>query len=220
MAHTEKKEYSDEEISTVLVEARQARKHMRKLGKVTETVAAYRLREMKNLQAVEKLATWRRTHSYDRDDSWMHGTRPLATEEFTASLWEEVNELKQTISMSGRARPWQKTKEFLDGLEGDLLDEELAAIKWYVERQSREAAQVTVTPVSTVQHCILRSPPPKIPSDACVCVNMEEKYEEVRMNRSRRSSNYHRLVRVLKHPDSSVSRMGDRTNHCRRLFTC
>ena len=51
-----KMEYSEEEISVVLVESRQARKHMRKLGKVTETVAAHRLREIKNLQAVEKLA--------------------------------------------------------------------------------------------------------------------------------------------------------------------
>ena len=79
--------------------------------------------------------------------------------------------------MSGRARPWQKTKQFLDGLEGDLPDKELAAIKRYMERRSREAAQATVTPVSTVQHCILRSPPLEIPSD--VCVHMEKK--EARM---------------------------------------
>ena len=46
-----KKEYSDEEISAVLAESRQARKRMQKLAKVTETVAAYRLREMKNLKA-------------------------------------------------------------------------------------------------------------------------------------------------------------------------
>ena len=84
-----------------------------------------------------------------------------------------MNALKEAISMSGRARPWQKTKEFLDGLEGDLPNEELAAIKRYVERRSREAAQVTVTPVSTVQHCIPRLPPPDIPSD--VCVHMEKK---------------------------------------------
>ena len=58
----------------------------------------------------------------------MYDTRPLAPEEFTASLWEEVNALKEAISMSGRARPWQKTKKFLDGLEQgttSLTDEEL-----------------------------------------------------------------------------------------------
>ena len=64
--------------------------------------------------------------------------------------------------MPGRARPWQKTRAFLDGLKGDLPDEELAAIKRYVERRSREAAQVIVTPVSTAQHCFPHSLNPEI----------------------------------------------------------
>ena len=75
--------------------------------------------------------------------------------------------------MSGEARPWQKTREFLDGLKENLPDEELAAIERYVERRSREAAQVTVTPVSTAQHCIPRLLNPEIPSG--VYVSMEEK---------------------------------------------
>ena len=49
-------------------------------------------------------------------------------------------------------RPWQKMIDFVDGLKGKLLDKELAVIKRYVEKRSREAAQVTVTPVDTVQH--------------------------------------------------------------------
>ena len=73
-----KMEYSKEEIFTVLKESDQARKHRQKLAKVTETVAAYRLREMKNFQAREQLATWRRTHGFDRDGSWMYGTLPLS----------------------------------------------------------------------------------------------------------------------------------------------
>ena len=77
--------------------------------------------------------------------------------------------------MPTRDRPWQKTMEFVDGLKGDLPDEELAAIKRYVERRSREAAQVTATPVSTAQHCIPRPLNPEIPSD--MHVNMEEKDE-------------------------------------------
>ena len=63
--------------------------------------------------------------------------------------------------MSGKARPGQKTMELLDGLKGALPDEELAAIKRYGERGSREAAQVAVTSVSTAQHCIPRSLPNK-----------------------------------------------------------
>ena len=81
--------------------------------------------------------------------------------------------------MSGKARPWQKTIKFVDGLKADLPDEQLAAIKRYVERRSREAVQVTVTPVNTARHCIPRSPNPEISSD--VYVSMEEK-DESRMN--------------------------------------
>ena len=168
-------EYSEEEIFAVLNESEQARKHGQKLAKVTETVAAYRLREMKNFQAREQLANWRGTHGFDRDDSWMHGTLPLSPQEFTASLWSDLQELKDAISMSGKARPWQKTMKFLDGLKGDLPDEELAEIKRNVERRSRVAAQVIVTPVSSVQHCIPRSLNPETPSD--IYVSMEEKDE-------------------------------------------
>ena len=101
-----KKQYSDEEISAVLAESRQAQKHLRKLDKVTETVAANRLKKMRHLQAVEKLATWRRACGFDRlaegDDSWIRGTRPLTPEEFTASLWSDRKELEDAVSMPKR----------------------------------------------------------------------------------------------------------------------
>ena len=69
-----KMEYSEEEISAVLGESEQARKHRQKLAKVTETVAAYRLRETKHFKEREQLATWRRIHGYDSNDSWIPGT--------------------------------------------------------------------------------------------------------------------------------------------------
>ena len=52
-------------------------------------------------------------------------------------------------------RPWQKTIDFVDRLKGKLTEVELAVIKRYVDKRSREAtqAQVTVTPDDTVQHC-------------------------------------------------------------------
>ena len=78
--------YSKKEISAVLSESEQARKHRHKLAKVTETVAPYRLRQLKNFRAREQLATWRRTHGFDRDDSWVHGTLPLSPKESTQSL--------------------------------------------------------------------------------------------------------------------------------------
>ena len=43
--------YSEDEICTILSESEQARNHRHKLAKVTETVAAYHLREKKDLQA-------------------------------------------------------------------------------------------------------------------------------------------------------------------------
>ena len=169
-----KMRYSEDEISAVLGALDQERKRLQKQGKVMETLAAYRLKELQHFQAREQLATWRRTHGYDGDESWMHGTRPFSPPEFTASLWSDLEEVKDAISMSSRARPWQKAKDLLGRLEGDLPDEELAAIKRYVERRSREAAQVTVTPVSTVQHCITRSLTPGTSPDVRTCMESNE----------------------------------------------
>ena len=73
--------------------------------------------------------------------------------------------------MPAKTRPWQKTMEFVDGLKGKFPDEELAVIKRYVEKRSREAAQMTVTPIDTVQYC---NPSPQTPeSSPNVCVNLE-----------------------------------------------
>ena len=47
----------------------------------------------------------------------------------------------------------------------------LAVIKRYVKKSSREAAQMTVTPVDTVQYC---SPSPQTPEPSpVVCINLE-----------------------------------------------
>ena len=112
-----KKEYYDEEISAVLVESRQARKHMWKLGKITGTVAAYCLRRMKNLLAVEKLATRRRTYGYDQivagDNQWASRPLPLTPEQFTQSLWSELNALRDTISMPEGDGFSQRAKSFI-----------------------------------------------------------------------------------------------------------
>ena len=135
---------------------------------------------MKDLLTFEKLATWRRMNSFDRvadgEDSWSHGPRslPPTPEEYTADLWCKANKLKKAVSMPAKTRPWQKTMDFVEGLKGKLPDEELPVIKRYVERRSRDAAQVTATPVSTVQHCIPRSLNPEIPPDVCVKLENNE----------------------------------------------
>ena len=180
--------YSEDEIFAVLHDSERYRKRKRVLAKVNKTVAAHRLQQMKDLQALGKLATWRRMNGFDRvvdgEDNWFHSPRslPPTPEEFAAGLWSEVKALKDAISMLARTKPWQKTTDFVDGLQGKLPDEELAVIKWYMEKRSCEAAQVTVTPVDTVQYCSPRPLNPEIPSD--VHVKMEEK-DEGRMNPER-----------------------------------
>ena len=57
---------SDEELKTMLDEAREASKHSRKLGRVMGIVAAHRLQQMKDPLALETLATWREMNGFDR----------------------------------------------------------------------------------------------------------------------------------------------------------
>ena len=178
---------------------------------LTETVDAHRLRNMRDLLAFEKLATRRRMDGFDRvadgEENWFHGHRslPLTPEEFAASLRSDLQELKNAISMPAETRPWQKTMGFVDGLKGKLPGEEFAVMKRYVEKRSREAAhaQVTVTPVDTVQYSVASAR--KLPNLRQMYVSS---WRTMRggWTQSEASSNHHRLIRVLKHPDSSVSR--------------
>ena len=169
--------YSDEKISAVLAESEQGRKRLRKLGEVMETVAAYRLKELQHFQAMEKRTTWKKTYGYDRDDSWMHGTRPSAPEEFSPSLWEEVNALKEATSISTRDRSRQRAKRFIKELKQgtvsmNFTDAELAMFKRFVEERDRDTAQVTAAPADTAQYRSPRSLTFEIPSD--VCFGMEK----------------------------------------------
>ena len=98
-----KKGYSEDEIFEVLHESDQDRKRRPVLAKVTETVAAHRLQQMKDLLALQKLAIWRRMNGFDRvvdgEDNWFHGPRalPPTPQESTESLWCEVSSLKDAI---------------------------------------------------------------------------------------------------------------------------
>ena len=74
-------------------------------------------------------------------------------------------------------------------------------IKRYVERRSREASQVTVTPIDTVQYCSPRLLNPEMPPD--VYFNLES--SEGKMDPGLKELESPSVgVRVLKHPDSSV----------------
>ena len=168
----------------VLFESERKRRRRRLQAIVIEEVAAHNLKKMNELLTYQELVIWRRENGFDRvadgEDDWFHGPRPLppTPEQFTQSLWSEVNALKEAISMPART-PWQKTMEFVEGLQGRLPDEELAVIKRYVERRSREEAQaqMTVTPVDTVQHCSPISQTPEPPSG--VYFNLENNKDEM-----------------------------------------
>ena len=60
------KKYSDEELKTMLDEAREASKHSRKLGRVMGIAAGHRLQQMEDLLSLQKQATWRRMNGFDR----------------------------------------------------------------------------------------------------------------------------------------------------------
>ena len=160
------------------------RKRRRMQAIVTETIDVHRLRKMRDLLALDKLAIWRRITGFDRavdgNDNWFYGHRSLPpTPQEYASLKSELQKLKNAVSMPAettKTRPWQKTIDFVDGRKGPLPDDTLAVIKRYVEKRSREAAQaqVTVTPVATVQHCSLCPLGPEPSLDACVKLENSE----------------------------------------------
>ena len=173
------RKYSDEELTTMLAEAGEASKHARKRGRVMGIVAAHCLEQMKEILLYNDLAIWKRENGFDRVEAVEknrfgdHRSLPPTPEQYYASLWAEVDALKEAISMPART-PWQKTAEFVDGLKGKLPDLELAEIKRYAEKRCRKEAQAQMTAVTrddAVQHCSPISPNPDTPSD--VCLNLE-----------------------------------------------
>ena len=169
------RKYSDEELTTMLAEAVEASKHARKRGRVMGIVAAHRLEQMKEILLYEELAIWRRANGFDRVEA-DHRSLPPTPEQYYASLWAEVDALKEAISKPART-PWQKTAEFVDGLKGKLPDWELAEIKRYVEKRCRKEAQAQMTAVTrddSVQHCSPISPNPDMPPNAFVKLENNE----------------------------------------------
>ena len=71
--------------------------------------------------------------------------------------------------------PRRKASRLINAIEqGKLSAEEYATLKWLVEKRVREAAQMTTTPVDTVQHCSPISQTPEPPSDAYVKLENNE----------------------------------------------
>ena len=172
-----KKGYTEDEVFGVLFESERERKRRRLKATVIETADAHYLKTMNELLTYQELVIWRRENGFnqvaDGEDDWFHGPRslPPTPEQFTQSLWSEVNALKDAISM-----PSQKVSKLINAIEqGKLSDEEYAILKRLVEKRDRQAAQVTaVTRDDTVQHyCSPCSPNPEPSPDTCG--NLENK---------------------------------------------
>ena len=166
------KGYTQEEVFAVLFESEQYKKRRQMLAIVTKTVDAHRPQKMRDILTFEKLATFRRMNGFDRvvdgEDNWLHArSLPPTPQEFNASLRSALQTLKDAISM-----PRQKVINLINEIEqGKVSDEEFAVLKRLVEKRGREAAQVTITLMDTVQHC---SPCPLNPGPSPdVCVKLE-----------------------------------------------
>ena len=196
------KGFTEDEVFGVLFESERERKRREMLTRVTKTVDAHRLKQMRELLMYEELAIWRRENGLDRvvegEETCFYVHRPLppTPEQYYTDLWSEVNALRDAISM-----PYQKVGRLINAIEqGKLSAEEYATLKRLVEKRVRETAQLTaVTRDDSVQHRSPCSPNPDKPSG--VCFNLEN---EGGWTRSWRNSNHHQLVRVSTRPDSIV----------------
>ena len=157
--------FTEYDITAILAESRKVCKRIRKLGMLWKTVATHCLKELIHLREVEKLAAWRRNNGFNqcdvRDEQWIHSLLPPTPEQTTASMWADVNALKQAISMSGKYRSKQRVESFINKLKQgttSLTDEEFARLERMIrERRGRAAAHVVVAPIDTAQPCNPRS---------------------------------------------------------------
>ena len=122
---------SDEELKTMIDEAREASKHSRKLGRVMEIVAAHRLKKIREFLAYQELANWRRMNGFDRvlegEEKWLHSHRslPPTPEQYAASLRLDLKKLQDAISMPAESTVTRSS----DSLDELLANFEFARIK-------------------------------------------------------------------------------------------
>ena len=60
--------FTEDDVPAMIAETREACKRLRKLGMLRKSVVTHRLKKLRHLRAVEKLATWRRSYGFDGCD--------------------------------------------------------------------------------------------------------------------------------------------------------
>ena len=116
----------------------------------------------------------------------VHRSLPPTPEEYYASLWLEVDALKDAISIPAESTPRQK-----DSMDELLAKFEYAEIKRCMDKRCREEeqAQMTVKPVGTVQrYCSPCSPNPDRPSDVCFDLENNEDEMDLELGKLKSSS--------------------------------
>ena len=196
-----KKGWTEEEVFGICFESERERNRRR----LQAIVCDHHLKQVKEFLLYNELAIWRRENGFDRvmegkESCFYHVHRslPPTPEEYYASLWLEVDALKDAISIPAESRPRQK-----DSMDELLAKFEYAEIKRRMDKRCREEeqAQMTVKPVGTVQrYCSPCSPNPDRPSD--VCFNLENNEDEMDLELGKLKSS----SRVSTRPDSSVPR--------------
>ena len=169
--------FTESGVTAMLAKSREACKRVQKLGMLGKTVAPHRLKELRHLRAVGKLAA-RRSSGFDwcdvHDGKWIHSPPPPTPEQTTASMWADVNALKKKISTSEKERWRKRVENFLNELEqgiASLMEEEFARLERMItERRGRAAAHMVVAPIGTAQPSNPRSRCSEISFDVHACV--------------------------------------------------
>ena len=169
-----KKGGTEEEVFGICFESERERNRRR----LQTIVCDHHLKQVKEFLLYNEPAIWRREDGFDRvmegkESCFYHVHRslPPTPEEHYASLWLEVDALKDAISISAESRPRQK-----DSMDELLPKFEYAEIKRCMDKRCREKeqAQMTVKPVGSVQrYCSPCSPNPDMPSNAYVKLDNE-----------------------------------------------
>ena len=167
-----KKGWTEEEVFGICFKSERERNRRR----LQALVCDHHLKQVKEFLLYNELAIWRRENGFDRvmegEESCFPGhlSLPPTPQEYYASLWCEVNALRDAISIPAKFRPRQK-----DSMDELLAKFDNAEIKRCIDKRSREEAQakaqMTAKPVGTVQQCSPSSPNPDTPSN--VCFNLE-----------------------------------------------
>ena len=161
-----KKGWTEEEVFGICFESERERNRRR----LQAIVCDHHLKQVKEFLLYNELAIWRRENGFDRvmegEESCFPGSLPPTPQEYYASLWCEVNALRDAISIPAKSRPRQK-----DSMDELLAKFDYAEIKRCIDKRCREEAQakaqMTAKPVGTVQQCSPSSPNPDTPSDVC-----------------------------------------------------